>query len=593
MATPADGTTTEFLPINEQSTTTPDVTWVVPTDVQPVDSSSPPASSDPTSSLPTGAMTLDQINQASGIGSSTPAPDLSGSGLPSAMDPTNWLSSLGNTISSNAGDLAAGAAGLSAANQQKSENAALANKLATPANALISGGMKDLSNYKDLSPTQQAALQSGVSTGQTLTGEANPLIGIGQTAFGQYGLGQLPAWQQAEIDQKTAQQKALARQSLGANVDSTTLAQMDAQIDQQAEISKGNLLQQNLSTGEQAYQQGTGLQQTGGTDITAAYNNASQDISKNLSDALSQITTGLGPLEDSINIQIQGNTALTGQLQQLYAALAKATSSGGAASGGAASGGGLGSLVSGAKGLVSGAKNLYNSLTGGFTPDPSLTGSNMSFPTAAPLDVTGQLGADASAAAGMSPDAALAASLGQTGADITGGGLSALSDVAAPSADAMLPTGGLTQIGDTSAAAADTTGALASSAWALPAAAFGAMAYDSGLLSSLGIGADPNRVPVGNPLTGGTILEGQPGYNAVATFQQPNVAAETQSLNSQQWTPEQASANYQDAMMAAYTGTAKPQYQQESYADFVKQYIAQGGDPSKILPQYQQYIPKT
>ena len=227
------------------------------------------------------------------------------------------VGSAANALGTTTGGLAGGALGIYEAQQAQQQNQQLAGQLTNVSTPVLNSGLSQLGSYQNLSPTQQAALASGVGTGQTLTGEANPLIQTGQTAINQYNSGTLQSWQQTQIDEQVAAEKAQLRQSLGANVDSTTLAQGDAQIDQKAAITKGQLMSQNLTTGETAYQQGTNLQQTGGADTTAAYNQASQDINTNLSNALGTITTGLGPLSSAITLQIQGNTALTGQLQQL------------------------------------------------------------------------------------------------------------------------------------------------------------------------------------------------------------------------------------------------------------------------------------
>jgi len=120
------------------------------------------------------------------------------------------------------------------------------------------------------------------------------------------------------------------------------MAQIQAAIDNQAAEAKGQLIQQGLTTGEGAYGAGTALQQQGGTDITSAYDTAVQDVNTNFSNAMSEITAGLGPLEDSINLQISGNTALTNALNQMFGAIASgyAQSKPGTTGGGTSGGGG-------------------------------------------------------------------------------------------------------------------------------------------------------------------------------------------------------------------------------------------------------------
>lgn len=248
---------------------------------------------------------------------------------------------------------------------QKATNAKNIQPLKDIGTNLTAQGQEMLKNYQSLSPAQQQALDSAIKAGQTTAGRGSPLIDIGNEAFKQYQAGNLPAWQQAELDQKVAQQKALARQSLGANVDSTTLAQMDAQIDSQAQIAKGQMISANLATGESAYGQGVGYETTGNTAVAQAYRSAVTDINTNLSNSLSVIGAGLGPLESAIQMQIAGDTAITNSLTQMYSALAKAA--GTAAAGNGAAGGGAG-------GAAGGLGNILSSLTGGGTTTGTTAG---------------------------------------------------------------------------------------------------------------------------------------------------------------------------------------------------------------------------
>ena len=338
-------------------------------------------------SLPTGGSTYGGTNI--GVGS---LPDTSGiptspdvSGAPSATDPTasgntSWLDDIGSFLSKNAGNIANIGSAAYHSKQQQDANSKLAGQLRDQSAPILASGQNQLSNYQNLTDLQKKALESGVSTGSTLTGLADPLLSIGKDAFSQYTGGQLPAWQQAEIDQKVAQAKALARQSLGANVDSSTLSQVDSQIDQQAQISKGQLMQQNLASGEQAYGQGAGYVSQGGATTKAAYDKASADITTNLHNALETITVGLGPLNDSIKYEIAGNTALQKYMQDLYGAIAKAST----AAGGGAAGGGIGGIIGGAKSIYNAGKTVYDKFFNKVTPPgiPAMVGG---IPSPAPL----------------------------------------------------------------------------------------------------------------------------------------------------------------------------------------------------------------
>lgn len=478
--------------------------------------------------------------------------------------PSTLLGGLDKLTGGNAGVATGAAAGLYEANQAKQANAALAKPLTDVSTPLLNSGLDQLGKYQQLTPLQNSALTSATSTGATLTGEADPLLGIGKTAMSDYTAGKLPQWQQAQLDAKIAQAKALARQSLGANVDSTTLAQIDAQIESQAMQTQGALLGQNLATGEQAYKQGTDLQQQGGADTVAGYRAAVTDVNNNLRNALDTITAGLGPLEESIKLQIAGNTALTGQLQALFGALAKSMNTGSAAAGGSSGGGAL----SGALGKVVNpiiSKIFGSGATGAFTP--GLTSAIDAASAGVGTDV-------ASSLAGLTDSSFAAASPGIDAA--IQGGLDQLPLDAAPVAADVAATGA-----DAAAGSAESLGAWGAGAEMLGAAA---LPFIVGELNK-------SKMTAPNPITGQQISEGDPGWGAVSAFDAPGVAAETASLTTD---PMQAMGLYDQYMSGGASGSplgALPgQPQGTSYAQLVKDYIAQGGDPSKILPQYRQYI---
>ena len=337
-------------------------------------------------SLPTGGSTYGGTNIATGSlpnipvdqTQTLPATDPTASGAPTASGDTSWLDSIGNWFNNNAGNIANIGSTAYLSKQQQDANSKLAGQLKDQAAPILASGQNQLANYQNLTDLQKKAMETGVNTGTALSKDADPLLGIGRTAFDQYTGGQLPAWQQAELDRKVAQQKALARQSLGANVDSSTLSQVDAQIDQQAMIAKGQALSQNLASGESAYKQGTDLTSQGGATTKAAYDKASADITTNLHNALDTITAGLGPLSDSIKYEIAGNTALQKSMQDLYGAISKA---------GTTTGGGSGS-TNPISSVVGGIKSIYDKVTGGSTPavtPPGIPAMVGGIPSPAPL----------------------------------------------------------------------------------------------------------------------------------------------------------------------------------------------------------------
>jgi hypothetical protein len=109
--------------------------------------------------------------------------------------------------------------------------------------------------------------------------------------------GTLPAWQQAALDKKIATAKALNKQALGANVDSSSLGPDRSRNRYPGHDRSGQLLQANLATGQNAYKQGTDLQAQGGRITKAAYDKAVSDVNQNLQNAINTTLTGLGPLQ--------------------------------------------------------------------------------------------------------------------------------------------------------------------------------------------------------------------------------------------------------------------------------------------------------
>ena len=273
------------------------------------------------------------VDHQDGLIINTP-PAASGGTDPTGLG-TSLLTSLGSSLGSLATptNLAYGAAaglGLAEANSQKSQNQTYADTLANLGKPYVAAGQQQLTTAQSgtLTPAQQAQQANLKSQGGTLTSEANPLISGGTAAITAANAGQLPAWQQAQIDQQTAQQKAQIRQSLGANVDSSTLAQYDAQIDQQAAITKGNLEQQNLASGQSELGQGTNLQQQGQADIQAGYKVATDAAQQAFTNAMNLAATGNGPIMDAVNTLIQGDSQVSSALMSYMGALAKAYASG-------------------------------------------------------------------------------------------------------------------------------------------------------------------------------------------------------------------------------------------------------------------------
>lgn len=271
-------------------------------------------------------------NPTSGINLTTPitAPTLDTSAAPAAVgaQPTSGsgfdLSSLMSTLFPNGASglgapLTEGALALYEANQAKNQNDAFANTLLSAGQPLVNAGQNELTNAQTgkLNP-QAAGLQTSQTTqGNTLVGQAGPLLNIGNTAFQNFVAGSLPPWQQTELDQQKAAALAQAKQSMGSQVDSSTMGQIQAQIDSQYDIAKGNLMQQNLGIGEQAFAQGQQVQQLGFSDIQAGWQTGMNAIQQSFNNAVSLMSAGFGPIEDAIQLKIQGDTQITDSLMQM------------------------------------------------------------------------------------------------------------------------------------------------------------------------------------------------------------------------------------------------------------------------------------
>jgi hypothetical protein len=333
-------------------------------------------------------------------------------GLPATSTPNattggttggGFLDNLGSSLTSllpsgsNLATLGLGAAGLYEANQQKKTNDAQAATLTGLGKPYVDAGQTALKQAQagTLNPQQQALQNSQLGQGTTLTGQAGPLLDIANTAFKQYQAGQLPAWQQAELDQQKADAMAQLKQSLGAQVDSSTLAQAMAGIDKQFETAKGQLLQQNLATGQSAESQGQGIQGQGFAATNAGWQTGVDAVQQSFTNAINLATAGNGPVAEAVQLAIAGDTQLTNNLMQFYGALAKSYASNAS---GTSKSSGLGSLLSGASGALSGGnavRGLVNAAGNGVTDTTALTGTQSLLPSDLPTS-TPDLGIDPS-----------------------------------------------------------------------------------------------------------------------------------------------------------------------------------------------------
>jgi hypothetical protein len=243
--------------------------------------------------------------------------------------------------------------GLAAASEAQQDIANLANQEIGLGKPFVDAAGKDLAAYQagTISPQEQAAADYLKSVGATNVSEAAPLMQLGNTYLGYAQTGTLPPAVQAQLDQQTAAAKAAALQQYGG--DSSAASAVLGQIDMQAALTKQNMINQYGQQGQQYYNAGTTLQQQGQADTAAGYQAIVNDIQQNLNNAISEATTGFGPIEQGIQTEIQGDAAIADALMGMFGELYKnvaansaggggTTTSGGGGGGGAGTGAGVG-----------------------------------------------------------------------------------------------------------------------------------------------------------------------------------------------------------------------------------------------------------
>ena len=294
------------------------------------------------------------------------------------------LSALGNNIMGSLSDIPVGSAvtaglGLYNANQANKANQNLINSLTNATQPWTAAGQNALSNYQTLTPQETAALQSGVSAGTSQVQGAQPLIGLGQQQLNIGGSGNLPPDLQAQLNNQVAAAKAQLAQTYSP--DSTTYQQLSAQIDQQAMITKQQMLANYQTSGQSTYAAGETQQTAGQNEIAGAYAAAQVDINQNLSNAISMATTGLGPLAQAVELALKNNSQAQTTMNDLMKSI-------GSASSGTPTGQTIGGLFKGVFGGGAPSANMTNFLNQGtpsnVMPDGTALGITPTIDAAAP-----------------------------------------------------------------------------------------------------------------------------------------------------------------------------------------------------------------
>jgi hypothetical protein len=210
------------------------------------------------------------------------------------------------------------------ANQQNKADAQALNNIAQP---LSNAGNKDLSNYLAgaLTPAQNKQYQDMTNQGNALVNQAKPMIDQATQGIAQATSGQLPSWQQTQLDNATAAAIAQLRSSMGANVDSSTMAQMEGQIRQQAQITAGQLEQQNLQTYETLYSLGATTQKEAFALLDAANQSVLANLQQDFSNSISAFAGSNTATMDRINAQMAQDKILSDAIGKIVNGMTNAS----------------------------------------------------------------------------------------------------------------------------------------------------------------------------------------------------------------------------------------------------------------------------
>lgn len=316
-------------------------------------------------------------------GSGAPAPAGSSTSDPSALESdgsnisggdSSIFSSLTSGLGGIAPYLAAGGLGLYEGSQASKQNQAKENQLTALGTPLTNQGtaLTGAYNTGTLTPAEQNVVTTAQQQGQTLIDAASPLYSIASSAFSQYQAGQLQPWQQTQLDQSTAAQKASIQSqfaSMGLSGSTQEAAQL-AQVDSNAEITKGTMMANNLQVGDQQFSQWLTTTTQGQQIQMAGKQFAVQALDTDLTTGLQFSQAGMEPVQQAVTLGIQQDTQLSGNIQQLMTGLmtayARSTYNSGASGNGTAGGSGATGLVGSlAKMFGGGSSSSGVPITGG------------------------------------------------------------------------------------------------------------------------------------------------------------------------------------------------------------------------------------
>jgi hypothetical protein len=236
--------------------------------------------------------------------------------------------SLGNILGSVSPYAAVGAIGLAQAKAGEAQDAKYSQQQQTLAQPAITQSNTLLGNYNagTINPTDQSVVNTETAQGNQVIQSATGLSQIAQTAFASYNSGQLEPAQQIQLDQTVAAQKQQVAQQLSSAgiTDSTILAAQYQQIDNNAIISKQNLLNSNFNTGSAAYNQWLTATTQGQQTIQDAQKFASTSLQTELANSMAEANIGIGEVNTAIQTQMTTDANYAAQVSQLLGTLATA-----------------------------------------------------------------------------------------------------------------------------------------------------------------------------------------------------------------------------------------------------------------------------
>jgi hypothetical protein len=265
----------------------------------------------------------------------------------SGIDPSKSLGSrvMGSLSDLSLGNLLTAGTGMYAANKADKQNQALIGQISSGAQPFVTAGQEALKGYQNLTPYEQQQLNASITAGTSAQQGAQPLIGLGEQQLNIAGSGNLPPALEAQLQQQVQAAKAQLAQTYPP--DSSAYQQMSAKIDQQALMTRQQMLAQYQTSGQSTYAAGEQQFLAGQQEVANAYAAAQKEIDQNLNNALAMASTGLGPLADAVRMGLINNMDARNTMSDLMKSIATATAAGG---GGATVGGFLKNLFSGGSG---------------------------------------------------------------------------------------------------------------------------------------------------------------------------------------------------------------------------------------------------